>query len=87
MPAARGEASEDRVLRGVLVEVEGLRIELGRERFDLRGVERVRRAFKALPDVEIVGEASDGAQTLQMLAALEPDIAFVDISMPGISGI
>lgn len=35
----------------------------------------------------IVGEAEDGKQLLQQVIALKPDIALVDISMPGLDGI
>jgi DNA-binding NarL/FixJ family response regulator len=52
----------------------------------------VRRGIRALlenllPDIEIVGEADDGREALRMLTEQTPDIAFIDISMPGISGI
>lgn len=35
----------------------------------------------------IVGEASDGAEALQLAQCLQPDIVVIDISMPGMSGI
>ena len=38
-------------------------------------------------ELEIVGEAPDGAQGLALVNALRPDIAFVDIRLPGLSGI
>lgn len=40
-----------------------------------------------LGDFEIVGEAQDGVQAQEMLQRLSPDLALVDISMPGMSGI
>lgn len=39
------------------------------------------------PDLEIVGEAEDGTQTLELAASLEPDLVLLDISMPPESGI
>lgn len=39
------------------------------------------------PDAEIVGEASDGIEALRIAQQLQPDIAFLDIRMPGLSGL
>lgn len=39
------------------------------------------------PDLEVVGEASDGRTALQLAKELRPDAAVLDISMPGMSGI
>lgn len=39
------------------------------------------------PDIEIVGQASDGDQALKMLEDLRPDIAVLDIGMPNIDGV
>jgi len=39
------------------------------------------------PDIEIVGQASDGDQALKMLEDLRPDIAVLDIGMPKIDGV
>ncbi len=36
---------------------------------------------------EIVGEANDGQQTLELVAALTPDIVLLDILMPGLNGL
>jgi DNA-binding NarL/FixJ family response regulator len=38
-------------------------------------------------DLEVVGEASDGDEAVRKAAALRPDVALVDISMPGLGGI
>lgn len=38
-------------------------------------------------DVEIVGEASNGIEFLELLSENKPDIAFVDIKMPEMNGI
>ena len=39
------------------------------------------------PDVEVVGEAAEGATAIEMAAELRPDVVLLDISMPGIDGI
>ena len=47
----------------------------------------LRRILVANPDVEVAGEASDGDQALALVRANEYDVALLDISMPGLSGI
>ena len=37
-------------------------------------------------DCRIVGESRNGRETVRLLRALRPDIAFLDIHMPGLSG-
>lgn len=37
-------------------------------------------------DVEIVGEADDGPAAVRLIEALLPDVVFLDIQMPGMSG-
>lgn len=39
------------------------------------------------PELQIVGEAADGIAASQMLMTLKPDIAFLDVRMPGLSGV
>lgn len=39
------------------------------------------------PDAEIVAEAGDGAEALAAIERLHPDAAFLDIRMPGLSGL
>jgi two-component system, LytTR family, response regulator len=41
----------------------------------------------AEPDVEIVGECSNGREALQHISQLEPDLTFLDIQMPRMNGI
>jgi sigma-B regulation protein RsbU (phosphoserine phosphatase) len=48
--------------------------------------ERLRRLLDA-SGLEIVGEAGDGADALPQIDALTPDIVFLDIQMPGLSGL
>ena len=49
-----------------------------------RGLEMV---LSAEPDIEIVGEAGDGAEAIQMAAELLPDVVLMDLRMPRRSGI
>lgn len=39
------------------------------------------------PDMEVVGEASDGAETVTKAKALLPDVILLDINMPGMDGL
>jgi DNA-binding NarL/FixJ family response regulator len=39
------------------------------------------------PDLEIVGEAKDGQEAVEMAAALQPDVILMDLRMPGTNGI
>ncbi len=51
----------------------------------------VRAGFAALleaeDDIEVAGEAADGAQAVQLAAAQQPDVVLMDIRMPGMDGI
>src|SRR6185312_17264814 len=47
----------------------------------------VRALLDAQPDMECVGEASDGAEAVRLATALQPDVALMDVQMPGISGV
>jgi two-component system, LytTR family, response regulator len=48
--------------------------------------ERLRRLLGEVPDVEIVGEAEDGEQAMDEIGRLTPDVVFLDIQMPGCTG-
>ncbi len=39
------------------------------------------------PDMEVVGEATDGMQTVKKVKSLRPDVALIDIAMPKLSGL
>jgi DNA-binding NarL/FixJ family response regulator len=39
------------------------------------------------PDIEVVGEAADGLQAVEMAGSLRPDVAIMDIRMPRLDGI
>ena len=42
---------------------------------------------EAWPQLQIVAECEDGASALESIAELQPDVAFLDIRMPGVSGL
>jgi DNA-binding NarL/FixJ family response regulator len=39
------------------------------------------------PDLEVVGEATNGAEALQLAADLQPDVVLMDLLMPVMDGI
>jgi two-component system, LytTR family, response regulator len=49
--------------------------------------DRMRQLLGAHPDVEIAGEAEDGEQAIERILELGPDVVFLDIQMPGCSGL
>ena len=46
-----------------------------------------RLILEAEPDMEVVGEAGDGAAGVSMASALHPDVVLMDVRMPGMDGI
>jgi DNA-binding NarL/FixJ family response regulator len=50
-------------------------------------IEGLRAYLSYHDDVEVVGEAHDGAEAIARVAELQPDIVLMDIAMPGINGI
>jgi two-component system response regulator AlgR len=69
------EATSDAPFTAVIVDDEPL------------AIEGVRRLCAASPLVEIVGEASDGPAALDLVARARPQAVFLDIAMPGMSGL
>ncbi len=47
---------------------------------------RLRRLLGAATDVDVVGEAADGAQALALAETLCPDALFLDVQMPEVNG-
>jgi serine phosphatase RsbU (regulator of sigma subunit) len=63
------------VIRAVLVDDEGpARV-------------RLRALLAEFDDVEVVGEAEDGAEAIAGIAGWRPDLIFLDIQMPGLTGL
>ena len=47
----------------------------------------LRALLGAQEDLEVVGEASDGAEAVRLTQKLRPDVVVMDIGMPGVNGI
>jgi two-component system LytT family response regulator len=47
---------------------------------------RMRRMLAAEPDVEVVGECGTGAEAVEQVRSLEPDLVLLDVQMPGGDG-
>ncbi len=47
----------------------------------------VRFALEAEPDIDVVGEAADGEQALEMATTLTPDVVLSDVNIPGPDGV
>ena len=54
---------------------------------DLQRTELRRLLMLAWPELEIVASCEDGDEALAAIAGLRPDVAFLDIRMPGMSGL
>jgi two-component system, LytTR family, response regulator len=65
----------DRRLRVLVVDDEAL------------GRVRVEDLLRHEPDVDIVGTASDGPSAVAAIRSLAPDLVFLDVQMPGLSGV
>jgi two-component system LytT family response regulator len=61
-------------MKAILVDDEQL------ARFELR------RLLRAHPEIEIAGEAKDGDEALRLIREFTPDVLFLDIQMPGMTG-
>ena len=53
--------------------------------------ELIRTGFRLIldgqPDIDVVGEAGDGAAAVQMVHDLRPDVCLMDVRMPGLDGL
>jgi two-component system, LytTR family, response regulator len=67
-------SSSSRLLRALIVDDEPL------------ARDGMRLMLRAMPDVDIVGEAGDGVAAVRAIATLRPDVVLLDIQMPGMSG-
>jgi DNA-binding NarL/FixJ family response regulator len=46
-----------------------------------------RLILEAEPDIELAGEAADGAEAVRVTEAISPDVVIMDVRMPGMNGI
>ena len=65
--------------------MEKIRVLLAEDHIVVR--EGIRGLIQGEDDMEVVGEASDGEEAIQLVAQLEPDIVLMDIAMPKVNGI
>src|ERR1041384_449635 len=65
---------DSRVMKALIVDDEPIARRVLREGLDL------------FPEVLVVGEASDGREALQKIAKLQPEVVFLDLQMPVMSG-
>ncbi len=47
----------------------------------------LRQLFSLEPDLEVVGEAKNGTEVLDLVRELQPDILLLDLKMPGLDGL
>ena len=47
----------------------------------------LRSLLQDLPEVEVVGEAGDGAEAVRLVGAVRPDLVLMDIAMPVLNGL
>ncbi len=47
----------------------------------------LRTLLESTSDIKVVGESSDGQECLQQIGKLNPEVAVLDIAMPGLTGI
>jgi len=50
-------------------------------------LEGIAQALNLLPDIQVVGTASDGKELMEQVAKLEPDVLVIDQEMPKLTGI
>ncbi len=47
----------------------------------------LRNIIESTEDIEFIGEAADGEEAVRRCADLKPDVVFIDVEMPGITGV
>ena len=47
----------------------------------------VRSLLQSIADFQVVGEASDGMEAMELVSALRPDVLLTDIAMPNLNGL
>ncbi len=53
---------------------------------ELAARSRLKRLLAVYPQIDIAGEAEDGLQAVSAIESLRPDLVFLDIELPGMSG-
>ncbi len=73
------------VAKNKIADSETLRILIADDHRVVR--EGLAKALSAYPDTQVVGEASDGLQAIDLARTCYPDVVIMDISLPGMNGI
>ena len=47
----------------------------------------LRALLHSLPNIEVIAEASDGHEAVEVIARHQPDVVIMDIGMPGLNGV
>lgn len=47
----------------------------------------IKKILNRSPDIEVVGEATNGEEALEMIEELAPDVLLLDMEMPGLKGL
>jgi YesN/AraC family two-component response regulator len=54
---------------------------------DVAAIRQLLRTLLALDDMEVVGEARNGAEAVELATEHRPDVVILDIAMPGMDGV
>jgi len=65
--------------------MEKIRIILAEDHVVVR--EGIRKLIQGEDDMEVVGEAGDGEEAIELVSRVEPDVVLMDIAMPKVNGI
>lgn len=68
-----------------MVKIEKIRVLVADDHAIVR--EGICLVLKGYDDIEVIGEASDGAQAVEQVKSLKPDVVLMDISMPVMGGL
>ena len=49
--------------------------------------EGIRLLLESESDIEVIGEAADGMEAIRAIESLRPALVFLDVQMPGMSGV
>ena len=68
-----------------MVPMRALKVVVADDQAIVRG--GIRAMLESADDIEVVGEAEDGAQAVELALRAHPDVVVMDVRMPGVDGI